>query len=147
MAVICGMTKLQRVSLFLLRVSLGWLFFWAGITKVLKPGWSAAGFLQGAKTFPDLFHWFASPAMLPITNFANEWGLTLLGISLILGIFIRWSAPFGMVLMILYYLPILQFPYPDANLFIVDQHIIFIIVLAVLYAFGAGRCWGLEKHS
>lgn len=76
----------------------------------------------------------------------NEWGLTLLGVSLILGIFVRWSALFGIALMVLYYLPILQFPYPDANSFIVDQHFMFIIVLVVLAAFDAGRFWGLEKR-
>lgn len=145
MAVMCGMTKLQRVSLFLLRVGLGWIFFWAGITKVLNPEWSAGGFLQGAKTFPAFFSWFGSPTMLPITNFVNEWGLTLLGVSLILGIFVRWTAPFGVILMVLYYLPILQFPYPNVNSFIVDQHIIFIIALIALYAFNAGQYWGLEK--
>lgn len=145
MAVMCGMTKFQRISLFLLRVSLGWIFFWAGITKVLKPGWSAAGYLQGAKTFPDLFHWFASPGMLPFTNFMNEWGLTLLGASLILGIFIRWSTPLGILLMALYYFPILQFPYPNMNSFIVDEHVIYMVALAVLAAFKAGNYWGLEK--
>ena len=105
------MNKLQRISLFVLRIGLGWVFFWAGITKVLNPAWSAEKFLQGAKTFPELFSWFASPGMLPITNFMNEWGLTLLGASLILGIFVRWSAPLGVLLMVLYYLPILKFPY------------------------------------
>lgn len=141
------MTKLQRISLFVLRVGLGWVFFWAGITKVLNPAWSAGGFLQGAKTFPDLFHWFASPAVLPFTNFMNEWGLTLLGTSLILGIFIRWSAPFGIALMALYYLPILQFPYPNVNSFIVDEHIIYIVALILLAVFNAGRYWGLEKRA
>ena len=140
------MTKLQRISLFLLRVSLGWVFFYAGITKVLKPGWSAAGFLQGAKTFPDFFHWFASPAVLPFTNFMNEWGLTLLGVSLILGVFIRWTAPLGIILMALYYLPILQFPYPNVNSFIVDEHIIYMVALAVLAACKAGSYWGLGKQ-
>lgn len=139
------MTKLQRVSLFVLRVGLGWVFFWAGITKVLNPAWSAGGFLKGAKTFPALFHWFSSPGVLPITNFLNEWGLTLLGVSLILGIFVRWSAPFGIALMALYYLPILQFPYPNVNSFIIDEHIIYIAVLIALYAFNAGQYWGLEK--
>ncbi|MBP9822112.1 MAG: DoxX family membrane protein [Candidatus Pacebacteria bacterium] len=139
------MTQLQKVSLFLLRVSLGWVFFWAGITKVVNPAWSAGGFLQGAKTFPSLFHWFASPGMLPITNFVNEWGLLLLGVSLILGVFVRKFAPFGILLMILYYLPVLQFPYPNVNSFIVDEHIIYIISLITLYAFNAGHFWGLEK--
>ncbi|MDP4001432.1 MAG: DoxX family protein [bacterium] len=146
MAVMCGMNKLKRISLFVLRSGLGWVFFCAGITKVLNPAWSAEKFLQGAKTFPELFNWFASPGMLPITNFMNEWGLTLLGVSLILGIFVRWSAPLGVLLMALYYLPVLQFPYPNANSFIVDEHIIYIAVLIVLVVFRTGNYWGLEKY-
>ena len=140
------MTKMQRISLFVLRVCLGWIFFWAGITKILKPAWSAAGYLQNAKTFPELFQWFASPAILPFTNFMNEWGLTLLGASLILGICVRWSAPLGILLMALYYFPILQFPYPNVNSFIVDEHIIYMLVLFVLFAFKAGNYWGLERY-
>ncbi|MEK7098213.1 MAG: hypothetical protein AAB906_05185, partial [Patescibacteria group bacterium] len=61
------MTQFQKISLFLLRISLGWLFFWAGITKVLNPTWSAAGYLQGAKTFADFYQWLATPSLLPLT--------------------------------------------------------------------------------
>ena len=39
----------QKISLFFLRVFLGGLFFYAGITKVLDPSWTAAGYLKGAK--------------------------------------------------------------------------------------------------
>lgn len=143
------MTKFQKVSLFLLRVGLGWVFFWAGITKVLNPAWSAEGYLKGAKTFPEIFNWFASPTVLPFTNFMNEWGLTLLGVSLILGVFVRWSAFLGALLMILYYFPILKFPYPgfpSLNSFIIDDHIIFIIALFVLATFKADSYWGLGKR-
>ena len=81
-----NMTQFQKISLFLLRVSLGWMFFYAGITKVINPAWSAEGYLNGAKTFAGFYHWLASPGILPVTNFVNEWGLTLLGVSLVLGI-------------------------------------------------------------
>lgn len=139
------MKQFQQVSLFLLRVSLGWMYFWAGITKLVNPEWSAAGYMQKAKTLPELYQWLSASSMLPFINFLNEWGLTLLGISLILGICIRISSSLGVVLMILYYLPILDFPYPNPNAFIVDQHIIFILALLVLMSFRAGRVWGLEK--
>ncbi len=139
------MNQTQKVSLFLLRITAGWLFFYAGITKLINPEWSAAGYLNTAKTFPDLFHWFASPGILPIINFINEWGLTLLGISLILGIAVRLSSILGIVLMILYYLPILDFPYPNTHSYIVDEHIIYSAALLVLIAYRAGRAWGLEK--
>src|SRR3989304_4825167 len=85
------MTKSQKLSLFLLRVSIGWLFLYAGLSKLMKGNWSAAGYLNSAKTFPDLYHWFASPGILPVINFLNEYGQILIGISLILGILVRYS--------------------------------------------------------
>lgn len=139
------MTRFQKISLFLLRISLGWMFFYAGITKVLNPDWSAAGYLKGAKTFAGFYQWIASPGLLPLTNFVNEWGLTLLGVALILGLFVRLSSIFGAVLMFLYYLPILQFPYPNPNSFLVDQHIVYIFALLALASLRTGRIWGLEN--
>ncbi|MEK7175997.1 MAG: DoxX family protein [Patescibacteria group bacterium] len=133
----------HKITLFLLRISLGWLMFYAGITKVLDPAWSAEGYLKGAKLFPGFFEWLLSPGILPTVNLLNEWGLTLLGISLILGIFVRYSAPLGALLMILYYLP-LGMPYPDPHSYIVDDHIIYALSLAYLGAARAGRTWGLD---
>ena len=119
--------------------------FYAGITKILDPGWSAAGYLNNAKTFSGLFAWFATPSVLPITNFVNEWGLTLLGVSLILGIGVRLSSILGAALMMLYYFPVLEFPYPNTHSYIVDEHVIYALVLLVLAALRAGRTWGLEN--
>lgn len=138
------MTKLQKLSLFLLRISMGWLMLYAGISKIIKPGWTAAGYLGSAKTLPSLYAWFAGPGILSVVNFLNEWGAVLIGISLILGILVRVSSIFGIILMILYYLPVLQFPYVGANSYIIDQHVIYIITFAVLAAFDAGRTFGLD---
>lgn len=141
------MTQFQKlsISIFLLRITLGWMFFWAGITKVLDPTWSATGYLQGAKTFTGFYQWLTTPGLLPFVNFVNEWGLTLLGTVLILGVFVRLSSILGAILMLLYYLPILQFPYPNPHSFLVDQHIIYISSLLVLASLRSGRTWGLEK--
>lgn len=123
------MTQAQRISLFLLRISSGWLFLYAGITKVLDPEWSASGYLKGAKAFAWFYDWLLQPNILLIVNFVNEWGLTLLGLSLILGIFVRLSSILGATLMVLYYLPILDFPYPNPHAYLVDEHIIYALVL------------------
>lgn len=140
-----SLSKNVMVSVFLLRLGMGWLFFYAGITKILAPGWSAAGYLRGAKTFTAFYEWLASPAILPIINFINEWGLLFLGLSLILGLFARLSSVLGALLMVLYYFPILQFPYPNPHSFIVDEHIVYALALVVLAAIGSGRFWGLQK--
>lgn len=138
------MNKLQKISIFLLRVAMGVLFFYAGITKVLNPNWSAAGYLNNAKTFPSFFQWFSSPQNIGWINFVNEWGLTLIGISLLLGVFVKWASIVNVPLMLLYYLPVLEFPYIPPHSFLVDEHIIYLLAFVVFYAFHAGRIWGLD---
>ena len=135
------------MAVFLSRVALGIMFFYAGITKVLNPSWSAAGYLNNAKTFPELFQWFASANNLGWVNFMNEWGLTLVGLALIAGLLVRWASVGGILLMVLYYLAILHFPYVGANptSYLVDDHIIFITVFLVLIASNAGTFWGLDS--
>ncbi|MHB1330770.1 MAG: DoxX family protein [Minisyncoccota bacterium] len=130
--------------LFLLRLTIGWMFFYAGITKVLDSTWSAGGYLNGAKNFVGFYEWLASPGILPIVNFVNEWGLTLLGISLILGIGVRLASILGAVMMLIYYLA-LDFPYPNAHSLVVDEHIIYAAALLFLASLRAGRTCGLEN--
>lgn len=139
------MTVSQKLFLFLSRVALGWLFFYAGITKVLDPAWSAAGYLKGAKTFAGFYQWLASPGMLPITNFVNEWGLTLLGVSLIFGIAVRLASVLGAALMALYYFPVLVWPSVGEHSYVVDEHVVYALILLFFAAVRAGRVWGLER--
>ncbi len=118
---------------------------YAGITKIIDPKFSAAGYIVNAKTFTGFYQWLAGPNLLPIVNFLNEWGLTLLGISLILGIGVRLSSTLGAILMLLYYFPILDFPHPNPYSFIVDEHIVYAASLLVLASVRAGRTWGLDN--
>ena len=139
------MSKIEKIVVFLLRLSLGWIFLYSAVTKISNPNWSAAGFLKGAQTFSDLYHWFASPSVLPVTNFLNEWGQLLLGISLVLGIGVRLSSILGVVLMLLYYFPQLNFPYIGKTSYLIDQHIIYSLVLIYFAVIRAGRIYGLEN--
>ncbi len=139
------MSVFEKFSVFLLRVTLGWLMLYAGLTKIMDPNWSAAFYLKDAKTFHGFYTWLMQPNILPFINFVNEWGLAILGVSLIIGLFVRLSSVGGIALMLLYYLPILQFPYPDTHSFIVDEHIIFSCIMLVFIAIKAGRYWGLDS--
>lgn len=138
------MHKGQRLALFLLRVALGWLFLYAGITKILNPAWSAAGYLGNAKTFGGFYAWLASPANMGWVNFINEWGLTLLGVSLIIGIGVRLSSILGALMMLLYYFPILKFPMVGTHSYLVDEHIIYALVLLFFANVHAGRAFGID---
>ena len=138
------MTSPQKFFLFVSRITVGWMFFYAGITKVLDPQWSAEGYLKGAKAFTWFFQMLLDPSILPIINFMNKWGLTFLGISLILGLFVRFSSLLGVLLMALYYIA-LGFPYPNPHSYIVDEHIIYFSILFFFAAVKAGRVFGLDS--
>lgn len=134
-----------RFSLLLTRVSLGVLMFYAGVTKVTNPEWSAAGYIGSAGNFASFYKIFLNPSILPIVNFLNAWGLTILGLSLILGIFIRLSSVFGIALMLLYYFAAGPFPHPSAHAYLIDEHIIYALVLLFFIFVRAGRYWGFDQ--
>ncbi|MEK7582743.1 MAG: DoxX family membrane protein [Patescibacteria group bacterium] len=140
------MNKSLRYSLVLLRISLGWLFFYAGITKVFDSSWSAAGYLQSAKTFSGVYQWLASASNIGWINFVNEWSLVLIGAALIVGFRTRIAALLGAGLMLLYYFPILDFPYVGEHSLLVDEHIIYIFSLLILARMRAGEYWGLDSR-
>ena len=120
------MNKNLSLSIESLRFALGWFMFFAGIEKVIDPAWTSKGFLLSAKTFAPLYAWFAEPFNIWWIDPLNAWSITLIGVFLLLGIFIRYSAWAGIVLMILYYFPQYTFPFVPHG-FIVDEHIIYAV--------------------
>jgi thiosulfate dehydrogenase (quinone) large subunit len=119
-------------AIVLLRLALGWLFLYAGLTKVVDPSWTAKGFLEHAGTFSGFYSWLASSNILPFVDFLNQWGLTIIGAVLILGILVRLSSYLGALMMLLYYFPGLTFPYAGEHFLIVDEHIVYIMAFLVL---------------
>jgi thiosulfate dehydrogenase (quinone) large subunit len=132
-------------AILLLRLALGWLFLYAGLTKFLDPSWTAKGFLENAETFSGFYSWLASPGILPIVDALNQWGLTIIGAVLILGILVRFSAYLGALMMALYYFPGLIFPHVGEHSFIVDEHIIYIAAFLVLASMSSNHIWSLRN--
>ena len=62
-----------------------------------------------------------------------------------MGIFVRFSSLLGAALMLLYYFPVLEFPYV-AHSWLVDEHIIYALILLFFAAGRAGRVWGLDSR-
>lgn len=140
------MNKWAGISILLLRLSLGWIFLYSGASKILSGTWSAAFYLKNPQTFPEFFKWFASPENIGWVTLVNEWGMLLIGISLITGALARLSSVAGAALMILYYLPILKFPYAGEHSYIVDEHIIYFFVFVMFAAIRAGEYYGLDGY-
>ena len=132
-----------------LRVVMGWILFQGGITKVLDPVWTATGFLQFAvpegNPFIGLWATFAGN---PVIDFLVAWGLTLTGIGLIFGAFVRWNAFWGAFMMIMFWMASLQGGVaellPLEHGWVVDDHILYAVLLFGLGAFGAGRILGVD---
>ncbi|MBI4232536.1 DoxX family membrane protein [Candidatus Peregrinibacteria bacterium] len=137
------MNSPQKVALLLLRLGLGWFFFYSGLSKFLNPEFTAAGFLEGAKSMQPIYEWFSSSTNIGWVNFLNIWGQMAIGAGLMAGLLVRPASFFGILLMLLYYFPGLEFPYIEHG-FLVDSHILYIFAFLVLYTFRAGEVWGLD---
>ncbi len=127
-----------------LRLVLGWFMFFAGIEKVIDPAWTAKGFLLTAKTFPAFYAWFGTPAQSWWVDPLNAWGITLVGVALLLGVAVRPAAIAGAVLMILYYFPHVAFPTVPHG-FIVEEHIIYGVAFLLVAYLPQARAFGLAS--
>ena len=138
-------SALERAYLVFFRLAMGWTFLYAASHQVFVPDWSVVGFLSHTKTFHDLFAAFTTPTMAPITTFLVGYGHLLIGLSLICGLMVRVSASFGILLMIMYWMAHMDFPYiENTNNFLLDFHIVYAGVLGYLIAKRAGHVWGLD---
>ncbi|WP_136590749.1 DoxX family protein [Salinigranum halophilum] len=143
-------------AIIAMRVTMGWVLFQGGITKLVTyldadpaNNWTAAGFLANAVPAGNpLAGFFASMAGNPLIDILNMWGLTLTGLALILGAFVRWSAFWGAVMMLFYWLAALEggllAGLPLAHGWVVDDHLVYAFLLFGLGAIGAGRILGLD---
>jgi thiosulfate dehydrogenase [quinone] large subunit len=137
-------TKLDRGIIFVLRVLVGSLFLYAGSWQVLQ-NYSAGGFLNHVVTFHDFFAHFATPAMLPVTDFLMKWGHLLIGLSLVSGLMVRVSGPFGILLMVMYHFAHMDWPFIENHLSLfVDYHLVYATVIVYLIAHRAGHVFGLD---
>ncbi len=89
-----GLSRTQSAFLVLLRIFVGWHLLYEGIAKMLIPDWTSAGYLENSKwIFSGIFHSMAaSEGALAVVDFMNVWGLTLIGLALILGLLTRYAS-------------------------------------------------------
>jgi thiosulfate dehydrogenase (quinone) large subunit len=139
----------QQILLVTLRFAIGWHLFYQGFGKVVAVEWSSADFLRFSW---GPFAWMAEqPTLLAIADFMVIWGLMILGVLLMVGLFTRIAAVLGGFLVLLFYLaaPPLDFtgfvmPGPQGTELYVDKNLIEVLALWVLAAFPTGRMIGLD---
>jgi thiosulfate dehydrogenase [quinone] large subunit len=147
------LSKWQMTCVVILRVVIGWHFLYEGVAKLMKPSWSAAGYLlQSRGAFSGLFRWMAGDAsVLAVVNQLNMWGLTCIGLGLILGCFTRLASASGILVILLFYLcnpPFVGYFYSipmEGNYLIVNKNLVELAALLVILTTGSGRAAGLDR--
>jgi thiosulfate dehydrogenase [quinone] large subunit len=146
-------SNIQLFWLVTLRVFIGWYFLYEGLAKVLSPKWTAYGYLMDSKgLFAPLFRMIAeNPDLMAIADFINIWGLTLIGLLLILGLFEKAGYIGAALLLTLYYLshpPLLNVAYllrPEGSYLWVDKNLIMLAATIVLLYFPTSGSIGLDS--
>ncbi len=113
----------------LLRMLVGWHFLYEGLYKLVQAGgWSAEGYLRTSQWFAaPVFHKIAAtPWLLKTVDLMNMWGLTAIGLALILGLLVRPAAFFGLVLLLFYFVaqPPFLAPSADGHFLWIDRNVV-----------------------
>jgi len=148
-----GLSTARVSALVTLRMLIGWHFLYEGLVKVLNPRWTAAEYLTESQgILSGLFHWLASdPSRLALVDFANRWGLVLIGVGLIAGLLTRYAIIAGILILALYYLcnpplPGLAYSKPaEGSYLIVNKVLIEAVALWVLLLFPTSQIVGLDR--
>jgi thiosulfate dehydrogenase [quinone] large subunit len=138
-------TQIDRGLLLFFRFAMAWTFLWAGFRQVFLQDFSVVPFLTHTKTFHDFYAVFATAQWAPIISFLVKWGHLLIGLSLLVGLMVRVSAVFGILLLGVYWTAHMDFPYIESPVnLLLDYHIVYMGVLAYLTVKQAGHVLGLD---
>jgi thiosulfate dehydrogenase (quinone) large subunit len=140
-------------AITVMRVLVGWHFLYEGVSKLSSPSWSAVGYMRVARgPFAGFFHWIANqPNLLDNANLITMYGLTIVGVLLILGLFTRVAAIGGMAFILLFYLcnpPFVGYFYTiptEGSYLIVNKNLVELGALSVILLTRSGLFAGLDR--
>lgn len=138
-------------SLLAMRVTMGWIMLQGALTKLVDPSWTAAGYLSNTPAgnpFNAVWTMLAAEPYLGVVNILVVLGLLCTGIGLMAGLLTRISAFFGALMNLFFWASSLKggllAGLPVAHGWVVDSHIIYIVLMLGVAEFGAGRILGLD---
>ena len=145
--------KFQFGTMVALRVLIGCHYLYEGLAKLLNPYWTSAGYLAESQWwFKGVFVAIAaSPGAVTVVDYVNMWGQVAIGLGLMFGLFTRWSAIAGIVLLALYYIaapPFVGYTYPipaEGSYLIVNKVLIELAALLVVLAYPTEQTFGLDR--
>jgi len=139
-------------ALVALRLVVGWHFLYEGLLKLQNSHWTAADYLaQSRGLLSGAFHWLAAdPSRLAVVDAFNRWGLVLIGVGLIAGLFTRAATVAGILLLALYYACNPPFPgyaasSAEGSDLVVNKVLIELAALWVLLVLPTGGVVGVDR--
>jgi len=154
------LNRTQQIGLVLLRTLIGWHFLYEGLVKLVWPAWtragvpigrfSSAGYLRSSTgPFADVFRAFADASWLPWVDLFVAWGLLLIGLGLMLGLFTQIACAGALALLALFYLSWLPTrgvyePGTEGNYLLVNKNLVEAAAVFVVLVFRTGRIAGLD---
>lgn len=143
----------SMIAITVLRILVGWHFFYEGLTKLTAPSWTAAGYLKQARgPFGEMFRGIAAdPNMLANADLVTMWGLTIVGLLLILGLFTRLASVAGIGFILLFYFatpPFIGYFYTvpsEGSYLIVNKNLVEAAALGVIFMTRSGLFAGLDR--
>ena len=141
------------IAITVLRVLVGWHFLYEGIAKLTSSSWSAAGYLRQARgPAAGIFKWLAAqPNLLAYADQITMWGLTIVGLLLILGLFTRLSSLGAIGFLVMFYAanpPFVGYFYSlpsEGSYLIVNKNLVELGALIVIFLTGSGKFAGLDR--
>jgi uncharacterized membrane protein YphA (DoxX/SURF4 family) len=138
--------------LTLLRMAIGWHLLYEGVVKVLSPRWTSEPYLMDSTwRLAEYFRRIAeSPGALRAVDLVNVWGLTIIGLVLVLGLATRLSAFLGALLLSLYYVSNPPFVglkgvAGEGSYLIVNKNLIEAITLLTFVVIPGAWTYGLDR--
>ena len=143
----------QQIVLVLLRFSIGWHLFCQGFGKMYAVAWTSQSYLAASSgPFSGFFQTAAEE--ITLVKFSDGlviWGLMILGLLLMMGLWTQTAALLGSLMLLLFYIaapPLGQGGFMVATVegteFYVNKTLIEAFALLVVLSFPTGRILGLD---
>jgi len=153
---VTGLSLYRKIGLLLARVTVGWVFLYAGIEKLFgAQPFTAAGFLKfgtlgttaetvatGTVVNPTHAFWVdlaGNTTLLPMVNTLVVVGEVAIGACLILGLATRFASVMGALMMGLFWIAAWDFAFG-----VIEYHSVLAVLTLVLGIVGAGEFFGID---
>lgn len=146
-------SRSPMIAITLLRVAIGWHFLYEGVSKLTSASWSSAGYLRQSRgPFAGIFKWMASDANVLINiDSVTMWGLTIVGVLLMLGLFTRLASLAAIGFLAMFYIaspPLVGYMSSipsEGSYLIVNKNLVELLALVVILLTRTGRFAGLDR--